>query len=109
RGQRGIELAGAVPDLDIGFLDDLLGEILSAQDTENDAKEFRARGGVKALESGLIPLRNRGNQPDQLCRRQHSHSPNRDPPRRRTGSAAIPVAYPALYEPPSRWFIDPGQ
>jgi hypothetical protein len=32
------------------------GEILSPQDTKHDAEEFRARGGVKPLESGLISL-----------------------------------------------------
>ena len=75
RRQAGIELPGAVPDLDVGLLNDLLREILSPQDTQHHAEEFRARGGVEALESGLIPLRNRGNQPDQLSRRQHSASP----------------------------------
>jgi hypothetical protein len=44
------------------------------QDTEHDAEEFRARGGVEALESGLIPLRHGGNQPNQLRWRQHSTS-----------------------------------
>ena len=83
----GIELAGAVPDLDVSLLNDLLGEILSPQDTEHDAEEFRARGGVKALESGLIPLRNRGNQPDQLSWRQHSASPKSRSPSRLTPGA----------------------
>ena len=71
----GIELPGAVPDLDVSLLNDLLREILSPQDTEDHAKEFRARGGIKPLKSSLIPLRNRGNQPDQLSWRQHSASP----------------------------------
>src|SRR5262249_52686105 len=73
--QAGIELSGAVPDLHVSFLNNLLGEILSAQDTEDDAIEFRARRGIEALESGLVSLRNRGNQPDQLSRRQHSRPP----------------------------------
>src|SRR6185369_9599162 len=75
RSERRVELSGAVPDLDVSLLNDLLREVLTAQDTEHDAEEFRARGGVKALKSGLIPLRNRGNQPDQLRWRQHSASP----------------------------------
>src|SRR6202020_694538 len=70
-----IERSGAVPDLDVGFLYDLLSEILSPQDTEHDAEEFRPRGGIEPLESGLIALRHRGNQPDQLSWRQHSACP----------------------------------
>src|SRR3954462_12333931 len=49
---------------------------MSPQDTEHDPIEFRARCGVKALESDLVPFRDSGNQPDQLRRRQHSVSPN---------------------------------
>ena len=71
----GIELPRAVPDLDVSLLNDLLREILTPQDTQHHAEEFRARGGIKPLESRLIPLRNRGNQPDQLSRRQHSSVP----------------------------------
>jgi len=40
RSKGRIELSGAVPDLDVSLLNDLLGEILSAQDTEHDAKDF---------------------------------------------------------------------
>src|ERR1700733_14528911 len=70
-----IERSGAMPDLDVSFLYDLLSEILSPQDTEHDAEEFRPRGGIEPLKSGLIALRHRGNQPDQLSWRQHSASP----------------------------------
>src|SRR6185437_767220 len=63
-----------VPDLDVGLLDDFLRQILSAQDTEHDTKEFRPCRGVEALKGGLIPLGDGGNQPDQLNRGQHSAS-----------------------------------
>src|SRR5205823_13899560 len=71
RGQSGIELSGAAPDLHVRLLNDLLCEILSPQDTEHHAKEFRTRRGVEALECRLLALCTRGNQPDQLCWRQH--------------------------------------
>src|SRR5262249_24357013 len=59
---------------------DLLCEILSAQDTQHDAVEFRARRRVEALERRLVALGDGGDQPDQLSRRQHSASPpHRDP------------------------------
>src|SRR4029453_2443486 len=74
RRQAGIELSGTVPDLDVSFLDDLLRKILSPQDTQHDAKEFRPRRRVKALKGGLVPFCNGGNQPDQLSWRQHSVS-----------------------------------
>src|SRR6202161_4142586 len=70
-----IERSGAVPDLDVSFLYGLLSEILSPQDTEHDAEEFRPRGGIEPLGSSLVTLRHRGNQPDQLSWRQHSASP----------------------------------
>ena len=60
----GIELPGAVPNPDVSFLNDFLREVLPSQDTKHHAEEFRARGSVEALESGLIALRHRGNQPD---------------------------------------------
>ena len=69
--QAGIELPRIVPDLDVSVLNDLLREILTPQDTEHHAEQFRPRGAVEALESGLVPLRNSGDQPDQFSRRQH--------------------------------------
>src|SRR5439155_14758749 len=106
RSERRIELSGVVPDLDVSLLNDLLREVLTAQHTEHDAEEFRARGGVNALKSRLIPLRNCGNQPDQLRWRQHSASPKtRDPPSRLTPEQSGSfVAYPAPKGPPSRRF-----
>src|SRR6185369_3760888 len=106
RSERRVELSGIVPDLDVRLLNDLLCKVLTAQDTEHDAEEFRARGGVKALKSGLIPLRNRGNQPDQLRWRQHSASPKTSilHPRVTPEPSRSFVAYPAPKGPPSRRF-----
>src|ERR1019366_2954563 len=72
-----------------GLLNDLLREVLSPQDTEHDAEEFRPRGGIKPLKRGLIPLRYGGNQPDQLSWRQHSVSPKSCPPAFRAAAAAV--------------------
>src|SRR6202012_1002557 len=79
-----IELPGAIPDLDVSVLNDLLCEILSAQDTQDHAEEFRARRRVEALERSLLALGNRSNQPDQLSRRQHSAFPKTAIPSSRT-------------------------
>src|SRR3954447_13857552 len=70
-------MSGAVPDLDVGLLNNLLSKVLPSQDTEHHAKKFRPRRGIEALESSLIALRHRGNQPDQLSWRQHSVPRNR--------------------------------
>src|SRR3569832_773040 len=72
RRQPRIELPGAVPDLDVGLLNDLLSELLPRQDTEHNAKKFRACRGIEAFESRLIALCHRGNQPDELRWRLHS-------------------------------------
>src|SRR5882757_4164547 len=89
RRQTGIELSRAIPNLDVRLLNDLLSEVLPAQDTEYDAIEFRPRRGVEALESILVPLCNGGDQPDQLSWRQHSASPKVAMPDRLRVPAAV--------------------
>ena len=85
----GLNWPGAVPDLDVGLLNDLLCEILSPQDTEHDAKEFRARGGVEALERGLIaPSRPPQSARPALLASAFS-SPNRTARRVRTQALAL--------------------
>ncbi len=96
RRQAGVELSRAVPDLDVSLLNDLLRKVLSTQDTEHHAKEFRARGDVKALKSGLIPLRNGGNQPDQLSWRQHSNPQKIAMPHRFVHTAAAVQTSPTI-------------
>jgi hypothetical protein len=70
-GQRRIELAGAAPDLEVGLLHDLLGEVLPTQDTQENAVQFRPGSRVEPLEGGAIGLRDRRQQPHQLLRTQH--------------------------------------
>src|SRR5207302_6098371 len=66
-----IELAGAVPDLEVGLLHHLVREVCTPQDTQYDAVQFRPRRRVQPLEGGAVALRDRGQQPDKLLRTQH--------------------------------------
>jgi hypothetical protein len=49
-----------MPDFDVHLLNDLFREILTPQDTQDDAKQFRTGGDIQPLERGLIPLRDGG-------------------------------------------------
>ena len=59
-GERGclrrIELAGAAPDLQIGFLHDIRGHLTAAHDPQHHAVELGARCRVEPLECGGISL-----------------------------------------------------
>ena len=53
-----------------------LGEILTAQDTQHHAEQFRAGGRVEPLERRLVALGHRRDQPYQFRRRQHLAVPH---------------------------------
>ena len=86
-GDRGcqfrVETAGIVPDLQIGLLYDLVGEVASPQDTQRHAIQFRPRGGVQTLKGRLIALGDGGHQPHEFRRRQQRRHALEPHPHRR--------------------------
>jgi len=83
----GIELSGAVPDLDVSLLDDLLSKILSPQDTQHDGqKSFRPAS----------PRTGAQRQPRLLLRRRQISQ---------TSSAGVSIQCPQNRDSRHRFFV----
>src|SRR5262245_57893594 len=102
----GIELAGVAPDLQIGLLHNVGGEVVAAQNAQHHAVELGAGRAIEPLERDRVTLGDGREQPCDFNRRRHDGksyfllaSPFKLAPAAQPWCIAVPAA--AAVEPAS--------